>query len=170
MLSVVLLLATQPADVVAAGPNGFHVKGFRDTRAAPNVTYGRMVDVSKWWDADHSYSGKAENWTLEARANGCLCESLDDGGSVAHLRVVHVVPNQLIRFTGGLGPLQPMGISGTMTWSFESRGTGTRIHYEYIVSGFLPSGFEGLAGPVDGVVAGQIDRLAKSAQSTSFKR
>ena len=46
-------------------------------------------DVGRWWNPEHSYSGVAANFSIDARAGGCFCERLKDG-SVAHMTVVFV--------------------------------------------------------------------------------
>ncbi len=74
----------------------------------------------------------------------------------------------MIRFVGGLGPLQGMGVSGAITRSFEAHDGGTRITSDYVVSGFLPGGFEKLAPAVDSGIQGQISRLATWASGAKM--
>jgi hypothetical protein len=70
--------------------------------------------------------------------------------------VVYADPGKLLRFHGGLGPLHALAVSGAMTITFAAAGKGTRLTWEYRVSG--PAAL-GLADPVDQVLSSQHDRL-----------
>jgi hypothetical protein len=109
---------------------------------------------------DHSYSGEAANLTLDARAGGCFCEKLSDGGSVEHMRVVFAQPGALLRLQGGLGPLQGMNGAGTMDFALaEAEGARTTLRFRYTVGGYVPGGLDAIADAVDGVLAWQLKRL-----------
>lgn len=71
------------------------------------------------------------------------------------------MPGRSLRLTGALGPLQPMGLAGALSFTLTPVAAGTHIVAEYAVSGFAPHGFESLAGAVDGVLAEQLARLAR---------
>jgi uncharacterized protein YndB with AHSA1/START domain len=149
------------ADVQAKGHGGFVVDHDVPLAAPPERAYQALTaEVDRWWDADHSYSGRAASFTLDARAGGCFCERLDDGGSVEHMRVVYASPGKRLRLMGGLGPLQGMGASGPMDFELLPDGARTRLKFRYTVSGFAPDGFEAIAEPVDAVLRGQLLRLA----------
>ena len=107
--------------------------------------------------------GDSKNLSLDATAGGCFCETLPDGGSVEHLRVVYVEPGKTLRLRGALGPLQSMAVAGAMTFSFEASGPSddvTQITLTYTVGGYYPGGLDILAEAVDGVLRGQLERLA----------
>ncbi len=133
-----------------------------DLPGSPERIYRAITEeVSAWWDAAHSYSGSADDFTLDARAGGCFCETLPDGGSVEHMRVVMAAPGKLLRMTGGLGPLQSMGASGTMEFALApGEAERTTLRFTYTVGGFVPDGLGAMAEPVDEVLAGQLGRLA----------
>lgn len=101
--------------------------------------------------------------SIETEAGGCLCESLPNGGSVQHMEVVYAEPGVSLRMHGGLGPLQAMGVAGAMTFALEASDKGTEITLTYVVGGYAPGkgGLGALAGPVDGVVRGQLESLAR---------
>jgi len=149
------------ADVITISDGGFVSKHDIEIAATPEQTYQAMTsDVHRWWNAEHSYSGKAENFSLDARAGGCFCERLDNGGSVEHMHVVFANPGKMLRMTGGLGPLQQMPVMGVMTFSFSPAESGhTLLHYSYTVAGDAAQGLKDLAGPVDQVQLGQLMRL-----------
>ena len=129
--------------------------------ASPGKVWRALTeDVAQWWDATHSYSGNAENFHLEARAGGCFCE-IYESGSIEHMRVVLARTNLELRMHGGLGPLQSMGVAGAMTFALEKTETGTLLNYKYAVTG---AGGEALAGAVDRVQLGQLQRLQRYAE------
>ncbi len=162
---VVLLLVNSPsfADVTAVSDVGFVSEHVIELAADPVVAYeGLTSRVHEWWDAIHSYSGNAENFTLDARAGGCFCEALDNGGSVQHMQVVWANPGKGLRLSGGLGPLQTMGVAGSMSFDLEANDTGgTTLRYRYEVGGFTTGGLAALASPVDQVQLGQLQRLQR---------
>ena len=67
---------------------------------------------------------------------------------------------------GALGPLQPMGLQGTMTWQFEPSASGSVVTWRYMVHGHLPGGFEALAPSVGGVIEAQLNRLGAYLQAS----
>jgi len=153
--------------VTESSAAGFVVVHVLELPVAPERAYRALTDeVSVWWDASHSYSGAAENFSLDARAGGCFCEALPDGGSVEHMRVVFAAPGKLLRLSGGLGPLQGMGAGGVMDFAFEAGADGgALLRFRYTVGGFVPGGLGSMAAPVDGVLAGQLGRLAAHLQA-----
>jgi len=152
---------TAVAEVVARDPGGFVVVHELSLKATPESAFEALTEgVSAWWDANHSYSGDAGNFTLPARAGGCFCEQLPNGGSVEHMRVVFASPGKRLRLAGGLGPLQGMGVSGVMSFDLSAEGEGARLEFRYTVSGFTPDGLGALAEPVDQTLGGQLARLA----------
>lgn len=164
LLLTASVFATGPgfAEVTAAAADGFVSEHTLVLEADSARAYRALTEeVSSWWDASHSYSGEAANFSLDARAGGCFCEVLPDGGSVEHMHVVFAEPGRQLRMQGGLGPLQAMGLSGSMTFELSPDGSGrTVLRYRYVVSGASISGLAALAEPVDRVQLGQLMRLA----------
>ena len=122
MLAAILsgvLCSSAIAEVVEATPNGFLVRFEVTVNAPPDKAYALMTgEVGNWWNMDHSYSRDGKNLTIDARAGGCFCEKLSNGGSVQHMLVVFASPGSTLRMLGGLGPLQNTGVAGSMTWRF----------------------------------------------------
>jgi uncharacterized protein YndB with AHSA1/START domain len=164
-VAILVALPMAHADVTAQAPNGF-VSEWDITIAAPRERVFRALtdEVGRWWDPAHSYSGDAANFSIDARPGGCFCERLRNGG-VAHMTVVFVQRDSLLRMVGGLGPLQGMAVSGSMTFALSDAGTGTRLKYEYAVGGYSPDGLASLAEPVDRVQYGQLMRLQRYAET-----
>jgi hypothetical protein len=114
-------------------------------------------DLSSWWDASHSFSGAAANLRLD---QDCLCETWGEN-LVRHLTTVSWVEGDKVILQGGLGPLKELGLSGTMIWSVTASSVQhTVVHWKYFVRGISDADLLALAPVVDGVLAGQIDRLA----------
>ena len=159
---VISLSPSTHADVVAKSAAGFVSKHVLTISASPARVFRALTeDVGRWWNPEHSYSGAAANFSLDARAGGCFCERLKNG-SVAHMAVVFIERDSTLRMIGGLGPLQAMAVAGSMTFTLAAAdGGGTRLEYEYAVGGYSPDGLQGLAEPVDRVQLGQLQRLQR---------
>jgi Polyketide cyclase / dehydrase and lipid transport len=149
------------AEVISVASNGFEVRESVHVAAAPAKAYAALLLPARWWSSDHAFSRNAANLKLDARAGGCWCESLPDGGSAEHLRVVFAAPGKTLRLRGALGPLQGMGVEGAMTWSVKSSGDGSDISVSYAVGGFAKDGFDEMSKAVDRVLGEQIERLKK---------
>ena len=152
-----------PAGQAVAQPasTGFSLKHEVVIHAPPSEVYGSLTrQVDGWWNPQHTYSGDSKNLSIDARPGGCFCEALPSGGGVEHLRVVHVVPDEMLRLSGGLGPLQASGVAGSLSWPLTDSGAGsTAVEVAYVVGGFFEGGFEGLAPAVSTVIAEQLQRL-----------
>jgi uncharacterized protein YndB with AHSA1/START domain len=149
------------AEVVSAGGAGFEVRETAHIAASADKVYGALLIPAHWWSSDHTFSHSAANLVLDARAGGCWCETLPNGGSVEHLRVVYLAPGKVLRLRGALGPLQGMGVDGAMTWSLKSAADGTDLSVTYAIGGYNKDGFEELSKGVDHVLGEQLERLRK---------
>ena len=100
------------------------------------------------------------------RAPVVASASASKDGSVAHMTVVFVERDSVLRMIGGLGPLQAMAVNGSMTFTLAQTDNGaTRLEYEYAVGGYSPEGLEGIAEPVDGVQLEQLRRLQRFVET-----
>jgi uncharacterized protein YndB with AHSA1/START domain len=162
--AVLTMICASPAraDVLDAAPGGFTVKVDADVRADRRAVFSALVDrIGVWWDPQHTWSGNAANLSLDARGGGCFCEKLPDGGSVQHMTVVYTDGAGVLRMTGGIGPLQAMAVTGSMTLTLTEMNGSTQISMVYAVGGYSKTGLEGLAKPVDAVLTGQVQRLKR---------
>ncbi len=136
--------------------------------ASPKLAYRALTrEIQHWWDSAHTYSGRSKNLRLQPKAGGCFCELIADGGSVEHMRVIFAQPGKRLRLAGGLGPLQGLAVTGVMEFVLTPLGDETVLSYSYRVSGASFSGLEALAGPVDQVQLGQLQRLQRYLQNYS---
>lgn len=160
IIAAALIAAPAEAKVTSSAANGFEISESAIVRVTPSEVYRTMVDIAGWWDAAHSYSGNAANLSIDARAGGCWCEKLSDGGAIEHMRIVYAQPGKVLRAQGGLGPLQALGVAGSLTWQIKpAAGGGSEIVQRYVVGGYIPGGAEKLAPAVDQVMAAGFQRL-----------
>ena len=161
-LAVAMLLpAMAKADVADVSPTGFQLHIAVHIAAPPDKVYAALIQPAKWWSSDHTFSGSAANLTLDAKAGGCFCEALPNGGSVEHLTVATAMPGKTLRLRGALGPFQGSGIEGAMTWSLEAAGGQTDLTVTYDLGGHMKGGFGDWPQKADAMVTGQVTRLKK---------
>ena len=156
---LVALNAEGRAEIVDTSATGFLVRHSVTAEGAPDKAYRAIIDVARWWNPEHTYSGDAVNLSLDARPGGCFCEKLKDGGGVMHMSVAYVAPGQAIRLVGGLGPLQGSGVAGSMAMKVSADGANTRIDLAYSVGGYWQGGFDKIAPGVNAVLGEQMGRL-----------
>lgn len=155
------------AEVIQSNADGFKISLQQSTSLSAPKTYAALVDdFSEWWDASHSYSGKAENLSLNLERH-CMFEQLPHGGFVRHMEIVYHQPGQALRMTGGLGPLQEMGVTGCLAFILTSENEQTKISLTYQVTGFSGQELDKLAPVVDQVLADQLARLQKYCERTT---
>lgn len=165
------------AKVTEVSERGFVVRHMAEVPVGEAETWDTLLKISDWWDSEHTWSGSAANMSIDPRAGGCFCEVLPDPespraaprGGVEHMRIVYVERPRALRMVGALGPLQADAANGTMTIHLKpaESGKGTRILLEYTVGGYVRTPFEKLAPAVDGVLGGQVKRLATKLGGTT---
>ena len=156
--------------VTASSEIGFAVENGVDIAADADSVYALLAAPDRWWNGEHSYSGNAANLSLEAKAGGCFCETLPnaDGqpGSIEHARVIYAAPGKQLRLSGALGPLQAEAVTGTLNFDIRAAAQrGVRVTMTYVVGGYIRKGASGIAPVVDKVLAEQLDRLKRAAES-----
>lgn len=167
--------APAAAEVVTTGDGGFLSRNAVEVRGSPAEAWAALLEPRRWWNKAHTYSGDAANLSIEARAGGCFCEALPQAaaagpasgagsptkvGGVEHMRVVLVQPGQVLRLTGGLGPLQSEPVAAVLTMTLKPVPGGTRILWEYVVGGTMRYKTAEIAPAVDKVMGEQLTRLA----------
>jgi uncharacterized protein YndB with AHSA1/START domain len=162
ILLAVLLFAiavSASAEIADSAANGFTYKLTLNLQAPPETVYQRLLSVGNWWGSDHTFSGDAHNLSLDAKPMGCWCEKLPNGGGVRHMQVVMAMPGKMLVMTGGLGPLQSMAATGSMSFRLSPANGGTKLDISYAVTGYLPAGMNTFAAPVDHVLTEQLMRF-----------
>ncbi len=167
LLACLLFQTDVHAVVTSVSENGFISENVAEIPVSPDVVWAHLVnDVDSWWPKDHSWW--EGTFSIEPVAGGCFCEVAGER-SAEHMRISLVDPVKLLRMTGGLGPLQGMGLYGALDWQLEKAGTGTKITLTYRVHGYLPGGYEKLAPIVSSVQKIQLQGLADFAAESGLE-
>ena len=162
----VLLAPLAHAEVAEVTAQGFLVKHSVHVNVPPAKAYEILTtQVGQWWNPGHTFSQDAHNLSLDARADGCFCEKLANGGSVMHMRVVYANPGNALRMVGAMGPLQGWGLAGAWTWSFKADATGTVVSMQYAAGGYMQGGFDKMAPAVNGMMGEQVARYQAFADT-----
>lgn len=164
LISLVFLsfgLTSAGAEITTASPDHFTLKLEATSPLSPEEVWHKLIDPSQWWDSDHTYSGDAQNLSLDLRAGGLWAEDWSDG-SVAHGQVLYVSPNRVLRLEAPFGPLQGKAINAVWTISLQQADEGTLIIFDFIANGTDNSGLDELAAAVDFVKSAAIESLANS--------
>jgi hypothetical protein len=150
-----------PAAVVDATASGFTIENTVEVPVDAMTAWKALVDdVGEWWPRDHTWWGEVSELTIEPRAGGCFCER-NGAQQAQHLQVAFVDPGRLLRLTGGLGPLQGMGLHGVLEFRLAAgAGGGTAITLFYRAGGYTPDDLAAFAPVVDQVQAQQLGGLA----------
>ena len=147
------------AAVAEQNANGFAIVQLVHIAAPPGKVYDALIRPARWWDSAHTYSHSAANLSLDARAGGCFCETLPNGGSVQHAQVVVAIPGDTLRLRGPLGPFQGQGVDGALTFSLKAAAGGTDLTLENNIGGFMKGGFGDWPARADAMLAQQMDHL-----------
>jgi uncharacterized protein YndB with AHSA1/START domain len=148
------------AEVKESDPGAFFLTYDGTLAASTTKAYADIVQIGRWWDSEHTYSGKSANLSIKAEAGGCFCERWKDG-SVEHGQVLMAMPGKVLRLRAALGPLQERALTGILTFWLRNENSATTLTVEYRVTGTSASGLDQLAPSVDQVLGAQIERLRR---------
>lgn len=147
------------AEVLSADDHAMEIQHVVNLVIPQPNAYNAFGQVGRWWNKEHTYSGDSSRMTLQMRAGGCWCETLDNGGGVEHMHVAMVQPGERLIMTGSLGPLLYQATSAVMDVKFERIAGGSRVTLNYKVAGFAKGGAAAMAPLVDAVLAEQMKRF-----------
>ena len=157
------LSAGASAEVSGVSATGFLVTHRQEVNATPQRVFDAIGQVDRWWNVEHSYSGRGANLHLDLSAGGCFCERWDTG-SVQHAQVVYVDRrNSTVRLLGALGPLQARAAHGVLTFAAAPLDGKTVLTVTYRVVGPADVGLDKSAAGVDQVIGDAAARLARFA-------
>lgn len=167
--AALVIAAPVQAAVVDAGATGMEVKHAVHIAAPPQKVWEALIQPSRWWSSEHTFSGSAANLSLDPKAGGRWCETLPNGGSVMHMTVGFIAPPRSLVLRGALGPFYNLGIEGAMVWTLATKNGAakdaeTDVTLNYRAGGYVKDGFGKWAEPVDGVLAEQIARLKQAVE------
>ncbi len=167
------VIAPACAETSAVSATGFIVSHRDEIKATPAETWKAIVELPRWWNSAHTFSGQAANMSLDAQAGGCWCERWTDASgarhSAMHGQVAFVQSGRVLRLFAALGPLQDLAVSAVLN-IVTSAGTGTDagknfLRISYRVSGDASAALDKLAPAVDRVLAEQFKRLKALAET-----
>lgn len=164
-VATLLIAANARGAVLESGANGFAVEEKAHIDAAPDKVYAALIHPESWWNSEHTFSGNAKNLSLDAKAGGCLCETLPNGGSVQHLSVVAAMPGRTIVFRGAMGPFQSQGVDGAMTITLAAKDGGTDLVLDNNYGGFVQGGMGKWPLAADAMLADLVQHLKYYAEN-----
>lgn len=152
---------TVGAEVLDSSPSGFTLENRITVPVDAKTAWRGLVDhVGDWWPSDHTWWGKAKNLSIDARAGGCFCEK-SGKQQAEHMHVVMVMPGEMLRLKGALGPLQGMGLDGALEFRLKQSddGQSTEITMWFRNGGYTPDDLSKFVAVVDGVQKQQLGGL-----------
>lgn len=165
VLSTLCFATCASAAVIETTANGLAVEERVHVAATPDRVYAALIHPEKWWNSQHTFSQDAKNLSLDARAGGCLCETLPNGGSVQHLTVAFAAPGNMLRFRGAMGPFQGEGVDSALTFTLKAKDGGTDLTLDGNWGGYFHGGFDKIAAPADGMLTDLVTRLKQYAEA-----
>lgn len=157
--------ADAQAAVVESNANGFAIEETVHIAVSPDKLYSALVHPELWWNPQHTLSGSAANLSLDAKAGGCLCESLPNGGSVRHLTVAAVMPGKAIVLRGAMGPFQEQGVDGALIFTLKTKDGGTDLVLDNNLGGFMKGGMGKWPEAADGMLTDLVAHLKYYAET-----
>ena len=76
------------ADPTADSSSGFTSSFRAEIKTLPAQAWGAIVQLPRWWNPSHTYSGNAANLSLDAQAGGCGCACWRDAAGLDKLAPV----------------------------------------------------------------------------------
>lgn len=154
------LNAPAMAEVTVSAPDHYTLTHKGASPLAPDTLWARLINPADWWHPDHTYSGDAQNLSLEATAGGQWREDWDDG-STSHGVVLLVEDGKTLRLNAPFGPLQEMGVTVIWTISLmpDNETGGTKVTFTEIANGTASSKLDVVAPAVDFVKTEAMRRL-----------
>ena len=149
------------ADIVTSGADHYILKHEAVSSSPPDAVWARLIEPASWWSGDHTYSGDANNLSLDPRAGGHWRETFA-GGSVLHGTVIYVDEGETLRLNAPFGPLQEMGVSVVWTISIAPEGDGTKVTFTEKATGASKSSLDKIAPAVDAVKRQAIENLVNN--------
>lgn len=153
--------ALAQAEVKDVSADGFTIENSETVPVDAMTAWNALVDdVGRWWPKDHTWWGDASRLSIQPRAGGCFCE-INGARQAWHMTVTFVDPGRTLRMTGGLGPLQAMGINGALEFRLVPADKGTRITLYYRAGGYTPDDLTQFVPVIDKVQGAQLRGLAE---------
>ena len=164
ILAALIAWAPARAEVVESSDSHYVLRHEATSPLTPDALWQRLVVPSDWWHPDHTYSGDANNLSLDVRAGGLWLEKWD-AGSVIHGSVLYLEDGKTIRLYAPFGPLQGLGVYTVWTITISPEGSGSKVVFDEVSSGPPSADLDELAKAVDYVKSEGISRLVAAPHS-----
>jgi hypothetical protein len=148
VVALALSAAPAAAEVVARTADSFTLRYAVESSVAPETIGPSLVDLPEWWDSAHTYSGSANNLSLDLTPGGCWCERLADGTDFDHGRTVSVAADSYV-FHAPFGPMRGKTTMAELTVSWPAANWGRSLTWTMVVEG---PGIGAMADAVDAVM------------------
>jgi uncharacterized protein YndB with AHSA1/START domain len=146
------------AEVKSASDYGFEIAHKSVIKATPQQVYAMLGKPARWWSS-------AANLSMSLKVGACFCEAIPKGkGGVEHARIIYAQPGEMLRLSGGFGPLQSEGASGALTFALKPVDGGTEVSMIYVIGGYLRFGPRTIAPAVDRVMGEQLAGLKRAIE------
>ena len=149
-----------PADIVSSSDTHFVLRHEAPSTLSADALWKRLLQPASWWHPDHTYSGSAQNLSLDARAGGTWRETWE-GGSVIHGTVLFVKDGSTLRMNAPFGPLQELGAYTIWTITITPADEGSVVVFDEVSNGPPSAGMAEIAKAVDFVKTEAIQRLTR---------
>ena len=136
------------AEVVARTADSFTLRYAVDSGIAPEKIGPSLADLPRWWDSAHTYSGSADNLSLDLMPGGCWCERLADGSDFDHGRTVSVTADSYV-FHAPFGPMRGKTTMAELTVTWPAANGGRSLTWTMVVEG---PGMGAMADAIDAVM------------------
>jgi hypothetical protein len=136
------------AEVVERSADSFTLRYAVDSGIAPEKIGPSLADLPRWWDSAHTYSGSAENLSLDLTPGGCWCERLADGTDFDHGRTVSVTADSFV-FNAPFGPMRGRTTKAELTVAWPATTRGRTPTWTMVVEG---PGMGAMADAIDAVM------------------
>ena len=136
------------AEVVARTADSFTLRYAVDSGIAPEKIGPSLADLPRWWDSAHTYSGSADNLSLDLMPGGCWCERLADGSDFDHGRTVSVTADSYV-FHAPFGPMRGKTTMAELTVTWPAANGGRSLTWTMVVEG---PGIGAMADAIDAVM------------------
>ena len=149
------------AEVVTSSAEFYQLKQQAESTLPPEQLWLRLIEPNTWWHPDHTYSGDAENLSLDIQAGGYWREDWAQG-SVMHGQVLQITTNKQLRLNAPFGPLLEKAVNVVWTITITASEKGSTVVFDEVANGSKYSELDKLAPAVDFVKTEAIKRLVQA--------
>lgn len=151
------------AEIKQSAADHFVLRHEARKELAPAEIWQRLIDPASWWEDAHSFSGEADNLSLELKPGGFWREDWEEG-FVIHGTLISLREGSQLRFDAPFGPLQAMGVRDIWTITIRplENGTGSLVIFDEVAMGASFQNLDKIAPAVDRVKQEALESLVRS--------